>query len=355
MSIATPSRLVTGGVDTHSNTHHAAAIDHVGRLLGTREFGADEAGYRQLLAWLRSMGELSLVGVEGTGAYGAGLTRHLRRHDIQVIEVNRPDRQARRTRGKSDPLDAENAARRALAGQERIIPKDTTTIVEPIRLLHLTRNGAIKARTAAYNQIKDLIITVPDQLREQLRGKTLQRVAAEASLFDADGAVLTDPEDATRAALRSIAHRIEALNQEITALDRQLKTIVTKAAPSTLELPGVGIINAAQLLITAGGNPDRLRTEGSFAALCAACPIPASSGKTTRHRLNPGGDREANRALFLIGISRLRHCPRTQAYIAKRQADGLSKREAIRCLKRYIARETYHAILDDLHHTLDSL
>jgi len=186
MSIATTSRLVTGGVDTHSNTHHAAALDEVGRLLGTQEFAADDADYRELLGWLESFGQLAVVGVEGTGAYGAGLTRYLRRHEVEVIEVNRPDRQSRRTRGKSDPLDAENAARRALAGQDNTTPKDTTTIVEAIRLLHLTRAGAVKARTAAYNQIKDLIITAPDQLRARLRGKTLQRVAAEASQFHPD-------------------------------------------------------------------------------------------------------------------------------------------------------------------------
>ena len=348
MSIATTGRLVTGGVDTHSNTHHAAALDEVGRLLGTQEFPADDAGYRDLLGWLEAFGQIAMVGVEGTGAYGAGLTRYLRRHDITVIEVNRPDRQSRRTRGKSDPLDAENAARRALAGQDNAIPKDTTTIVEAIRVLHLTRGGAVKARTAADNQMKDLIITAPDHLRARLRGKTLQRVAAEASRFEPDQDALAQPQQATAAALRSIGQRVSALDDEIKALDRQLKALVVTAAPSTLQLPGVGIINAAQLLVTAGGNPDRLRDESSFAALCAACPIPASSGKTSRHRLNPGGDREANRALYLICISRLRHCQRTQAYIAKRQAEGLSKREAIRCLKRYIARQTYHAILADL-------
>lgn len=271
-----------------------------------------------------------------------------------MVEVNRPDRQSRRIRGKSDPLDAENAARRALAGRDHTTPKDTTTIVEAIRLLHLARGGAIEARTAAFNQIKDLINTAPDSLRDRLRGKTLQRIAVEAGQFEANQDALADPEEATRAALRSIAHRVTALNQEIKALDRQLKALVTRAAPTTLELSGVGIINAAQLLITAGGNPDRLPSEASFAALCAVCPIPASSGKTTRHRLNPGGDREANRGLFLISISRLRHCRRTKAYLAKRQADGLSKREAIRCLKRYIARETYHAILADLTTGLDS-
>ena len=347
-SMATESTAVTGGVDTHSATHYAAALDAVGRLLGTREFPADDAGYAQLLTWLRSFGAVGEVGVEGTGAYGAGLTRHLRRHGVVVTEVNRPDRRSRRVRGKSDPLDAESAARRALSGQEQITPKDTTTIVEAIRVLRIARTGAVKSRTAAYNQLKDLIITAPDGLRATLRGKTLQRVAAEAARLRPDLTDLANPIHATKLAMRSIGLRVTDLNAEIRALDTQLKTLVTRAAPRTLALRGVGIENAAQLLITAGGNPERLRTESAFAALCAACPLPASSGKTSRHRLNPAGDRDANKALYLITISRMRYCPDTQAYIARRLTDALPKREAIRCVKRYVARQTYHAIRADL-------
>jgi transposase len=346
--MTTPSIDVTGGVDTHSDTHHAAALDPVGRLLGTREFAAGPAGYEQLLKWLQSFGTVSRVGVEGTGCYGAGLTRFLRRQHVRVIEVNRPDRRSRRTRGKSDPLDAESAARRALAGEDRVIPKDTATIVEAVRVLRIARNGAVKARTAGYNQLKDLIITAPDDLRENLRGKTLQRVAADSARLRPDLARLTDPTQATKLALRSIATRIADLTTEITALDRQLRQLVTIAAPRTLALLGVGPDHAAQLLITAGGNPDRLRSEAAFAALCAASPIPASSGKTNRHRLNPAGDRDANRALYMIIVTRLRYCPDTQAYIKRRLAEGLTKPEAIRCVKRYVARQAYHAISADL-------
>lgn len=346
--MATPSIDVTGGVDTHSETHHAAALDPVGRLLGTREFAAGPGGYEDLLTWLQSFGDVGRIGVEGTGCYGAGLTRFLRRQHVQVIEVNRPDRRSRRTRGKSDPLDAESAARRALAGEDRVTPKDTTTIVESIRVLRIARRGAVKARTASYNQLKDLIITAPDELREQLRGKTLQRVAADSARMRPDLERLTDPTQATKFAMRSIAARIAELATEITALDRQLRQLVTIAAPRTLALLGVGPDHAAQLLITAGGNPDRLHSEAAFAALCAASPIPASSGKTNRHRLNPAGDREANRALYMIIVTRLRHCPDTQAYIKRRMAEGLTKPEAIRCVKRYVARQAYHAIRADL-------
>ena len=347
-STRTEAPGVTGGVDTHSNTHHAAAIDEVGRLLGTREFPANLTGYEQLHEWLASFGALTRIGVEGTGCYGAGLTRFLRRRGIEVIEVNRPDRRSRRVRGKSDPLDAESAARRALAGEDRITPKDTTTIVEAIRVLRIPRTGAVKSRTAAYNQLKDLIITAPDSLRESLRGKTLQRVAAECARLRPDLERLADPTQATKLALRTIALRVVDLSAEITTLEKQLAQLVRVAAPRTLALLGVGPEHAAQLLITAGGNPNRLRSEAAFAALCAASPIPASSGKTNRHRLNPAGDRDANRALYMIILSRLRYCSDTKAYAKRRQAEGLSKRETIRCLKRYVARQIYHAVRADL-------
>jgi len=300
------------------------------------------------LEWLQSFGSLKRIGVEGTGCYGAGVTRFLRQCDLEVIEVNRPNRRSRRVRGKSDPLDAESAARRALAREDHVIPKDTTTIVEAIRVLRIARTGAVKSRTTAYNQLKDLVITAPDCLRETMRDKTLPRVVQESARWRPDLHRLTDPIQATKLAMRTIASRIADLNSEIASLDAQLDKLVRTAAPRTLGLLGVGTEHAAQLLITAGGNPERLRSEAAFAALCAACPIPASSGKTDRHRLNPAGDRDANRALYMIILSRVRYCATTRAYLERRQADGLSKRETIRCLKRYVAREIYHAVRADL-------
>src|SRR5664279_3504007 len=346
--MATEQIEVVAGVDTHSNTHHAAVLDPVGRLLGTREFRSEPSGYLELLSWVQSFGRISLIGVEGTGSYGAGLTRCLRQHQVRAIEVNRPDRRTRRVRGKSDPIDAESAARRALSGVETVIPKDTNTIVESIRVLRIARTGAVKARTAAYNQLKDLIITAPEPLRSTLRGKTLHRVSLEAARLRPDTAQLAVPAQATKLALRTIAIRVGGYNTEIAELDKHLKSLVAVAAPRTHALLGVGVEHAAQLLITAGGNPERLRSESAFAALCAACPIPASSGKTQRHRLNRGGDRDANRTLYMITISRLRYCPDTRAYIERRQASGMSKPEAIRCIKRYIARQTFHTIRADL-------
>jgi transposase len=348
ISMTATGEVVIGGVDTHADTHHAAVLDQVGRLLGTREFRANDDGYRQLLAWLESYGPVQCVGVEGTGCYGAGLTRFLSGHHMQVVEVNRPDRRMRRVRGKSDPLDAENAARRALAGAEAAVPKDTTTVVESIRVLRVARDGAIKARTVALNQLKDLITTAPDALRAALRGKPLRTVAVEAGRLRPDSKRLADPIQGTKAAMRSIAARIVELDKEIAALDAQLEGLVTQTAPRTTALLGVSTQHASQLLVTAGANPHRLRSEAAFAALCGASPIPASSGKTTRHRLNPAGDRAANRALHMIAVVRMRWDPATRDYVHRRTKEGLSKREILRCLKRFIARQAYHAITADL-------
>jgi transposase len=347
-SMTTTGAVVIAGVDTHADTHYAAVLDSVGQLVARRQFRADGDGYRQLLAWVTSFGTLRCVGVEGTGCYGAGLTRYLRTHHVQVLEVNRPDRRMRRTRGKSDPLDAENAARRALAGQDRVVPKDTSTCVESVRVLRIARSGAVKARTAALNQLKDLITTAPEQLRTELRDKTLRAVAAHAARFRPDPRRLGDPTQATKAALRSIACRVLELTTEIAALDTQLKDLVNSIAPRTTSLIGISTEHAGQLLVTAGGNPNRLASDSAFAALCAANPIPASSGKTTRHRLNPAGDRAANRALHMIAVVRMRWDPATRAYVQRRTKDGLSKRDIIRCLKRYIARQVHHTITADL-------
>lgn len=339
---------VTGGVDTHKDTHHAAVLDRTGRLLGSRSFTADERGYARMLEWMSSFGILVHAGVEGTGSYGAGLTRFLRAAGISVVEVNRPDRRTRRQRGKSDPIDAESAARAVLSGEAGAIPKDRASIVEAIRVLRIARDGAVKARTAALNQLKDLITTAPEELRSQLRDLSLVQAAKHCARLRPDAHRLADPTQATKTALRAIGARIAHLDTEVGDASQQLKDLVAAAAPRTIALLGVSTEHAGQLLVTAGNNPDRLRSEAAFAALCAASPIPASSGKTHRHRLNPGGDRAANRALHMITVVRMRWHPDTRAYVTRRTADGLSKREIMRCLKRYIARQIYHTIQADL-------
>ena len=332
---------VVGGVDTHRDDHVAAAVDAAGRLLGTASFPATAAGYRQLLGWLANWGTLRCVGVEGTGSYGAGLARHLAAAGICVVEVNRPNRQERRRRGKSDTVDAETAARAALCGHATAQPKTHDGPVEAIRMLTVARRSALKARTGAANQIHGLLTTAPEQLKHQLAG------LKGRALIDA----CADPPPATdtlcgaaQTALRSLARRHQTLSAEIAALDNDLRDLCAAANPALLATTGVGADTAAALLIAAGDNPDRLKTEASFAALCGTSPITASSGQTTRHRLNRGGNRHANSALWRIAMVRLRCDPTTQAYAARRRLDGKTNRDIIRCLKRHIAREIHHLL-----------
>jgi transposase len=346
-----PVGCVVLGVDTHGETHHAALVDHLGRHLGDAEFAVTPAGYRGLLAWAQRHGAIVRAGVEGTGSYGAGLARYLHGAGVVVIEVNRPDRSARRMAGKSDPLDAYAAARAVLNGSATGLPKSRAGAVEAIRVLRVARRGAVKARTQTVNQLKALIITAPEDLRERLAGLslvTLVRVCAQLrpGATGAQLSVLANPAlAATKAALRRLARRYQQLTDEIAELDAEIHPLVKATAPQLLALQGVGPEVAGQLLATAGDNPDRLRSEASFAHLCGVAPLPASSGRTRRHRLNRGGDRAANNALYTIVLTRLRLDPRTHAYVARRTAEGLTSKEIVRCLKRHVAREVYRALL----------
>jgi transposase len=340
---------VVAGVDAHTDEHHVAALDGQGRLLDTAAFPTTADGYAGLINWLRGKGTIDRVGVESTGAYAAGLVRALLANEIRVVEVNQPHPHARQRLGKSDPIDAELAARAALSGRATAVPKQTSGIVEAIRQLSVARAGALKARTAALQQLDDLLITAPEQLRGELRrGRTLKARAALCLQLRPDSERLHEPAQAAKLALRSLARRVRQLGREIDELDHQLERLVQAAAPRTVQLYGVGTQSASQLLITAGQNIERLRGEAAFAKICGAAPIQASSGRSSRHRLNHGGDRQANRALHMIAVCRLRHCDRTRTYAAKRTADGLNRREILRCLKRYIARETYHTLRADL-------
>ncbi|WP_326782839.1 IS110 family transposase [Streptomyces sp. NBC_00151] len=331
---------VIGGIDTHTDVHQAAVIDTIGRHLATEAFPTTPEGYRRLLAWLRSHGQVLTVGMEGTGSYGAELARHLRASQITVVEVDRPDRRARRAAGKSDPVDAYAAATAVLSGRASGTPKDRDGTVEAIRTLRVVRASAIKARTQTVNQLKSLIITAPAATREALRSLTntelIRRLAASRP-----GPDLTTPAAAVKLALKRLAKRYQHLSEEIADADAELRTLITHTAPGLLALPGVGTETAGQLLVTAGDNPDRLVSEASFAHLCAAAPVPASSGRTDRHRLNRGGDRQANRALHTIVLVRMRHDPRTRDYVARRTLEGLKTKDIFRCLKRFIAREVY--------------
>jgi transposase len=335
---------VFGGVDTHQDTHTAAVIDLVGRVLGTQEFPAHAAGYAALLAWMRGHGRVGRVGVEGTGAYGAGLARLLRVEGVKVIEVDRPDRKTRRFQGKSDPIDAIQAARAALAGERTGTPKQRDGRVEALRNLRVARRSAVEQRADTQRQIKTLIVTAPDELRAQLRGLSITKLIATCANLCPDRADAATPVTAVNLALRSLARRHQQLSVEITDLDELLEPLVTAINPGLLAAQGVGTDTAGQLLVSAGENHDRLASETAFAMLCGVAPIPASSGKTTRHRLNRGGDRQANAALYRVVLCRLRWDPRTRDYMQRRTKEGLSKTEIIRCLKRYVARELYQLI-----------
>jgi transposase len=335
---------VAGGVDTHQDSHTAAAVDTAGRMLGHRQFPATAAGYRQLLAWLRGFGTLLVIGIEGTGAYGAGLARHLTAEGVAMLEVDRPDRKMRRFAGKSDPLDAEAAARTALTRVRTGVPKDRTGQVEALRNLRVARRSAIDQRADCQRRIKSLIVTAAEPLRAQLRDLSLTRLIRICTGLRPDPARIGEPEQATKLALRSLARRHAALTAEIDDLDTLIGPLVAELNPDLLERTGVGPDVAGQLLVTAGQNADRLHSESAFAMLCGAAPIPASSGKTHRHRLNRGGDRQANAALHRVALSRMRWDPRTRAYVDRRTKEGLSKKEIIRCLKRMIARELFYLL-----------
>jgi transposase len=334
---------ILGGVDTHKDVHAAAALSETGRLLGTAEFPTTPAGYRRLLAWLRGFGPVERVGIEGTGSYGAGLCRYLRSKGVEVVEVGRPNRQWRRRRGKSDPADAEAAARAVLAGEAVGAPKSQDGGVEAIRMLRLARRSAIKARTQAANQLRGVVATAPGPLREKLRALSVPLLVALARRFRCGAP--TTPEAAARFTLKSLAGRWAALDAEVGRLDEQLGRLVARAAPALLAVNGVGVEVAGALLIAAGDNPARLADEASFAALCGASPVDASSGRRQRHRLNRGGNRDANRALWVIVMARMAGEPRTRRYVERRTGEGLSKKEIIRCLKRYVAREIYKTLV----------
>jgi transposase len=339
LTIVEETRAITGGVDTHADTHVAAALDPIGGLLGVREFPATAGGYAGLLGWLGGFGTVALVGIEGTGSYGAGLARHITAAGVRVVEVDRSDRQDRRRQGKSDPLDAVSAARAAQSGRARGAPKGRDGAVEAIRALMVAKRSAMGERTRTINQARALILTGPDDLRARFA-----RYSA-GSLVTAIAALRPRPGDiagyATRVAVRELGRRAEFLDSQLERLEELIVPLVTARAPGLLALYGVGPNTAALLLIAAGDHPERLRSEAAWAHLCAAAPIPASSGKVTRHRLNPGGDRQANHALWRIVFTRMGSHPGTRAYVERRTKEGKSKAEIIRCLKRYVARQVY--------------
>ena len=329
---------VFGGVDTHKDVHVAAVVDERGKILDTASFDANAKGYAALRRWLEDFGSLVRVGVEGTGSYGSVLARHLQDHGVEVVEVNRPNRQMRRQRGKSDSVDAEAAARAALNGEATIVPKDHDDIVESIRVLRIAFCSARDTRTRLALQIRDLIVTAPAALRESMPARTADRVAHCAKFRPGN---VRDPHEATRLALKTLSRRYQDLSEEMADLTKILDELTREANPALRAAKGVGVDVASILLIVAGSNCHRLRNESAFAAMCGVSPILASSGQTNRHRLNRSGNRQANNALWRIATVRMTCDEETQTYLARRNAQGKTKRDVTRCLKRHIAREVF--------------
>jgi transposase len=342
MTMTTMPLRITGGVDTHLDVHIAAALDHRGGLVGVESFDTTAAGYRRLLAWLASFGVVEAVGVEGTGSYGAGLTRHLQANGIRVVEVDRPNRQRRRRRGKSDPQDAITAARAAQSGDATGEAKTRNGNVEAMRVLRVVRSSARSERVRALNQMRSLISTAPDDLRDELRDLSVFRMLERAAAFRPGQR--RDVTSLTKLSLRTLARRAISLREEIDEIDTILTQLVHETAPALVTHVGVGVETASALLVAAGDDPERLRSERTFAHLCGVAPVDASSGKQERHRLNRGGDRQANSALWRIVITRLSSDQRTKDYLERRVAEGLTKKEAMRCLKRYVAREVFNEL-----------
>jgi transposase len=331
------------GVDTHRDTNTAAVIDAItGGVVDHLECSTDAFGYKRVLAFAdRNTSGRRVWAIEGTGSFGSGLTTFLLEHGEWVVEIDRPARPARRDGAKTDELDAVRAAREALSREHLASPRARGDR-EAMRVLLAARQGAVVARTKAIGQLKALIVNAPEQLRDQLRrGTTDQQLdrCARLRTLPSHGV----EHRATVRAIRAVARRALFLEAEAAEHETELEQLVTAACPQLLDLPGVGAITAAQFLIS-WSHSKRIRSEAAFAALAGAAPIPASSGKTVRHRLNRSGDRQLNRALHTVALSRLQHDTTTKAYAARRTTEGKTPREIKRCLKRAIAREIYRLL-----------
>jgi transposase len=331
------------GVDTHLDEHVLAVVAAAtGAVVARQAVRTNPRGYSAALRFAQEAGEGARVwAIEGTGSYGAGLARYLAGHGETVLEMSRTPRPERRLHGKDDSLDAARIARAALASETLALPRSGERR-EALRLLLIARRSAVDVRREALGQLRGVIVTAPDQLREELRGLPTGRLLERCSRLRRSSSASAD-ELATRLVLRSLARRIEAATLEAAELECELLGHVRALAPQLLDEPGVGPIVAAQLIV-AWSHHGRLRSEAAFARLAGVAPVPASSGQTVRHRLSRGGDRQLNRALHTIVLHRRQHDPATQAYIARRIAEGKSRRDATRLLKRYLARHLYRLL-----------
>ena len=340
--MTTIARAITGGVDTHLDVHVAAALDERGAQLGVESFADHGLGLSGTAGWLEGFGTLELVGVEGTGSYGAGLTRHLSATRSPSSRWTGPTASAAGARAsptrttrwpQPGPPRAVTPPGRPRPGTETSRPCGYSVSPGP-------RPGA--ARTQAINQMRSLVSTAPEELRAELRDLSIYKVLTVASALRHTGQ--TDVTTVTKLTLRTLARRALSLEEEVKEIDRLLKTLVAETAPELNAIDGVGTDVASAILVAAGDNPERLKSESTFAKLCGVSPLDASSGKQERHRLNRSGDRQANSALWHIVFTRMVNDPRTKHYIERRMKEGRTKKEAIRCLKRYVAREVFAAL-----------
>lgn len=340
----TRTLTITGGIDTHADFHVAAAIDHNGGVVGVETFTTTTGGHRELVRWLAGFGTIDKVGVEGTGSYGAGIARHLTGKGITVIEVDRPNRQARHRAGKSDAVDAIAAARAVLSGTATGTPKTRDGNIEAVRVLSVARRSAAMEWIQIINQMRHLCFTAPDEIRrrfDDMSPITLVRTAAGLRPRKGSTDVVRYT---TLLTLRELGQRALFLHEQKKRLNAAMRPLIRETAPELLEVFGVGFDVAAKLLIAAGDNPHRIRSEAAWAHLCGVAPIDASSGKNQRHRLNRGGNRQANSAIYRIMTVRMAHDQATRDYIVRRTAEGKTMGEIARMLKRYIAREIYKTL-----------
>ena len=333
---------IYAGVDTHSDTHTLALIDEYGRPLATQTFTADPTGYERLAAMIGDPDACLGIGVEGTNSYGAAPARRLVEAGYDVHEVLRPKRAVRRRDGKSDPVDALAAARSVLAGDGTSVPKSADGWVEALRALNAERAQLVTAMTALSNSATGLLTTAPEHIRERYRGLRTPIRMRRLAVCRPSGNMV---EQGMLVALKAAGKAWKALKEQADLLEKNMRLILEEHARPLLDIYCASTVTAATLAIVAGDNPERIRSEAAFAKLCGACPIPASSGKTNRHRLNKGGNRQGNSALHHIAIVRMRYHQPTRDYVNRKTGEGKGKMEIIRCLKRFIAREAYRALV----------
>ncbi|HEY0187571.1 MAG TPA: IS110 family transposase [Cellulomonas sp.] len=331
------------GVDTHRHVHVAAAMDTIGGIVGTLTIPTDTGGFQQLADWAATFGRVLAFGIEGSGSYGATLASSLRRSGHKIVEAGRPDRRLRRMNGKSDTLDAENAARAVLAGLATATPKSADGAAEMIRQLKIAHDQAIEQRSATMVTMKAMLVHAPDELRREAARKT--QITLARHLAALRPRALQTPEDALRHTLRALARRWQHLDTEANDLTAMIAELVQASAPQLLESFGIGVDTAAEILLVVGDNPERIHSEAALAKLAGISPVPTGSGMTSgRHRINHGGHRQLNAAIYRTVIVRMRFHQPTIDYVARRTTEGKTKREIIRCLKRYVIREVYHLL-----------